>query len=829
VRRSLLLEERFALLKAQLNPIGSAMLMRWLALFVLVVAGMDYAGVALTRLDSHVATLWPAKGFVLAVLLFANRRNTLLVLAGAALASLCAKFLVGETLVTALPGTLVSLGGAAATAAIVRALSGPALDFRDWRLLTRFFGISWIMAALTALPGAAQMTLLRGIPFDNAFVEWVLATGLSYVVVVPPLMLLATLPHEKTRAQRIRIALASALVALVTLGVFSQSRFPISYTIPLTLAVVGVAAGIEAAAIGLLLVAVIAVPLSLLGHGPATMIQGPVQLQILAVQLFLVLLTMTILPVAAAVNERDRLRRTLEDSLRREHEAVVKLAGSEERYRMLAEQSKDIIVHSGRDGIIRYVSPGCRAFGYEPEDLIGIDGATLVHPDDAEDLAASTARLLRGEKAEPELTREHRFRKKSGEYVWLQGNPTVTFDRNGEPAGIINFFRDVSEHKARDLALAEAMKKAEAATIAKTEFLANMSHEIRTPLTGVVGFSQLLQELPDLSETAKRYAARIAHAAQGLLAVVNDILDFSKLEAGQIDIRPEPGSPREAAADVLNLLMPQATRKSLVLSMDVSPALPSTVMIDIDRLRQVLINLVGNAVKFTRKGEVTLSLDYSRGRLVCTVTDTGPGIPQEKLASLFQRFSQVDGSIGRAHGGTGLGLAICKGLVDAMGGEISATSKEGEGSVFQFSVPAPAVQREIPRSSETSDIDLSGLQVLAVDDNPASLLLVENVLKSSGARLVVAENGAQAVTLARARAFDLILMDLHMPGLSGADAAAEIRAASMNCKTPIYAFTSDAVRTFKDERNAGVFSGVILKPFSLSALRRVLRDIARAA
>jgi CheY-like chemotaxis protein len=365
--------------------------------------------------------------------------------------------------------------------------------------------------------------------------------------------------------------------------------------------------------------------------------------------------------------------------------------------------------------------------------------------------------------------------------------------------------------------------------VAKAEFLANMSHELRTPLTSIIGFSQLLQERKDLPEPAMRHVGRVVQAGQALLALVNDILDFSKLEAGQIEIRPEPCAAMTLAADALELFTPQAKQKNITLSFKSGTAIPQTLLLDEGRVRQVLLNLVGNAVKFTEAGSVTLALDYHNGKLSARVTDTGPGIPKDKLGKLFQRFSQIDGSNGRTHGGTGLGLAICKGLIEAMGGEIFVESDEGQGSTFGFVIPAA---RDLSRAAApvaSARDTLDDLKVLAADDNRANRNLLEAMLKPLNVALTLAENGTGAVKLAREQAYDVILMDVHMPDMNGADAAAQIRQESQNQATPIFAFTADTGLDPKAPRNA-VFDGIVHKPLTLAALKKALRETtARAA
>jgi PAS domain S-box-containing protein len=801
-----------------------------LVVFTAVIAGFDFVGLALTRLAPHVTTLWPAKGILLAALLFSTRRNGLFLIPLAAAASIAAKLTFGEAPLFSLTTTLVSVGGSVATAFVFRAIAGTDRpDFRDWRMLALFFAIACAAATLAALPGASLVSAARGALFTRAFMGWSLATALSYLLFVPPMVLLAP-PYDPAMPVSKRAILVSALaMALVTLAVFSETEFPIFYIIGMALVVVSVAAGIEAAAVGVLVTALVAVPMTLSGHWPGTYFHGQTELRLIAVQMFIVVLSIGILPAAAAVSDRNRLKHTLETMLAREREAMAAARESEERYRTLAERSKDVIVRADKQGVIRYISPGCRALGYEPAELTGVAGFTLVHPDDVASFMANTRALLAGMTETAPPVREHRFRMKNGGWMWLQGNPTVVCDAHGVPQEIVNVFRDISDRKQMDTALADATREAEAAAVAKAEFLANMSHELRTPLTSIIGFSQLLQERKDLPEPAMRYVSRVVQAGQALLALVNDILDFSKLEAGQIEIRPEPCAPMTLAADALELFTPQAKQKEIALSFKTATAIPDTLLLDEGRVRQVLLNLVGNAVKFTEAGSVTLALDYAKGKLSARVTDTGPGIPKDALGKLFQRFSQVDGSNGRTHGGTGLGLAICKGLIEAMGGEIFVESEEGKGSTFGFVIPAVREESRAPAPAANTSDALDDLKVLAADDNLANRNLLEAMLKPLGVALTLAENGTGAVKIAREQAFDVILMDVHMPDMNGADAASQIRQESRNQATPIFAFTADTGFDPKAVRNA-VFDGIVHKPLTLAVLKKALREtVARAA
>jgi len=361
-----------------------------------------------------------------------------------------------------------------------------------------------------------------------------------------------------------------------------------------------------------------------------------------------------------------------------------------------------------------------------------------------------------------------------------------------------------------------ARTEAERSAAVKSEFLANMSHELRTPLTSVVGFTRLASEQRDLSPLSRDYIDRVGEASRALLCAVNDILDFSKLEAGQVTFRPETVALRSLTRTALDLFTPQAAAKDLALELEDTTPPDLLVTLDPDRLRQVLFNLVGNAVKFTAQGKVTLSAAYDAAteRLAIEVRDTGPGIPPDRVDRLFKRFSQVDGSLNRSHGGTGLGLAICKGIVEAMGGEIAATSVVGEGSCFSLSVPAPRAQGAAAEIAEERQPAVrAGVRVLVTDDHPANRELVRLFLAGIGATITEAEDGEAAVDIAAEQAFDVILMDLRMPKLDGIGAVTRIRGvAGPNQATPILAFTADAESAFDDRLQSLGFDGAVAKP-----------------
>jgi PAS domain S-box-containing protein len=501
------------------------------------------------------------------------------------------------------------------------------------------------------------------------------------------------------------------------------------------------------------------------------------------------------------------------------------VAASEERFRRLAVNAPDMITESDLSGVLTYVSPASAAItGFTPEDLVGRSAFSVMGDDDARKVRAMCQAAIASKGLLAAYPVEFQARHKSGEMLWLECKPTLAVDPvSGRFTGFNDVVRDVTARKILEADLRTARAEAEDAASVKAEFLANMSHELRTPLTSILGFTSLAAEQTDLSPLSRTYIERVGNASQALLCTVNDILDFSKLEAGQVSIHPQPVDFAKLSGAALDLFTPQAGAKDLSLALLGDATGGLVLSLDPDRMRQVLLNLVSNAVKFTRQGGVTLTTryDHEASRLRVEVADTGDGIAPEKLELLFKRFSQVDGSLTRAQGGTGLGLAICKGLIEAMGGEIGVDSQPGAGTRFWFSVPAP-----LATLPDVSDEDgaperptFAGVRVLVVDDHATNRELARLFLAGVGAEVFEAVDGEDAAQQAAEWPFDVILMDLRMPRLDGLGALRKIRAApGPNDATPVLAFSADASETLAAELMASGFEGLVSKPVEPGAL-----------
>lgn len=507
-----------------------------------------------------------------------------------------------------------------------------------------------------------------------------------------------------------------------------------------------------------------------------------------------------------------------------QREAMAVIERSRTRYKLLADNAADVIARVQLDGSSNYISPAIeRLLGWTPVEMAGRSAASFVHPEDRAELTRTFADMAGGRGS---ATLEHRLLHRDGRIVWGETRLRLIRDDSGKPVETVVVIRDITRRKLLESQLEQARAEAEAAATVKADFLANMSHELRTPLTSIIGFTGLAlgQELPS---AARDYIGRVDHAGRALLCTVNDILDFSKLEAGQVAIRPQAMDIRALASATLELFTPQAGARDLALTLDMDANLPPVVA-DPDRLRQIMLNLVSNAVKFTAHGGVRLEVRWSPDdeRLRVAVHDTGAGIPQDKLDRLFRRFSQVDGAQDKSVSGTGLGLAICKGLAEAMGGSIGADSVDGQGSVFRFEVPAPRAETEIaPAATPMAAAEVGGLRVLVADDHPANRDLARAFLCGMGVEVDEAVDGLAAVERAEETLYDVILMDMRMPVLGGREALKMIREGrGPNRLTPILAYTADAGEGLEAELKAEGFCGAVSKPVAAEALIRAVAE-----
>ncbi len=536
-------------------------------------------------------------------------------------------------------------------------------------------------------------------------------------------------------------------------------------------------------------------------------------------------------PVLAACTTLIQANRV--DAKRRNVEA--ELEYSERATRAMLETAASGIVTSSEDGMIRSFNLAAeRLFGYQAGEVIGQSLRILMPPPHSERhdryleryMATGIARAIGSDSDGVAVRKDGStfpIHLAVSEYQ-VQGKKYF--------AGVIT---DISERKAAEAALAEALEASERATRAKTAFLASMSHEIRTPMNGVLGMAGMLEDT-DLDLEQRQYLDIIKSSGELLLGIINDILDFSKVESGRIELEDLAFEPLALVQECLALVKPDAENKGLKLSV-LTPTDPPPVLVgDTGRIRQILLNLLSNAVKFTESGGVTVEVESvvedKFAQLGLTVRDTGIGIAPEKMRDVFQSFAQADVSTSRRYGGTGLGLAISKELAGLMGGDISVVSEVGVGSTFTFAgrLPLGTLDTIGPRATslvakaDPVDFDGSKVRILLAEDTVTNQRVIAAMLAKYGFRIEVAANGLEAVEAVQSRPFDLVLMDVRMPEMDGIEATKRIR--ELDIRQPVIAaMTADVIQETVNLCFAAGMDEFLTKPIRVQEILDVIREL----
>ena len=759
-----------------------------LAFFALAYVSIDFA-----RSEGRIAAIWLPNAVAVAALLrfrFEQFRSIIgAIFVGNVGANLASSDPLGQALLLAIANAVEI----AIAVWLTRRWCGrhPIMD--DIDDLHRFAVASGVIAPVAS--GLVAVLAFGTQPANMLAVygKWVTSDALSMLILAPSIMIaidaLRTRRQPRKRELAEWVGLTIAGTAL-TITVFVQTTYPLSFLIPPVVVIYAFRLGSLGTAFSTIKVAVIALVCTELGHGPINLLTYPEPIRFLVLEAFLASAILLGLPVSAVLATRQRF--------------AAELALQKAELALLAENVTDAILRVDADGVITYASPSVMAvLGLPPEDFIGNPLSERVHPDAAEEIAAVEHRLNSGEAEKERITYRRYLDSEDGEAVYIEADCAVARNaETGEQEGIVVSARDVTHRVLLERQLKRARSHAENAARAKAQFLANMSHEIRTPMNGVLGFAELLQRR-ELDEESARYAELIERSGRSMMMLLNDILDLSKIESGQLKVTNEPVDVAQLSADCVELHRAQAERKGVSLCIAPIVGIPKFISSDPLRLRQILLNLIGNAVKFTENGGIEVAVACEQTQLAISVEDSGIGIDESRLTMIFDPFVQAEGSTTRRYGGTGLGLSVSRQLAELLGGSLTVDSMPGIGSRFTLRIPTIEVDAiEMPSPGQhrrATDIVLPPKgRILLAEDHDVNRLLVSAMLEDLGQDVTLAHDGIAAIDAAveahgSGEPFDLVLMDIQMPGCDGYAATREIRRRGIGPDSlPIVALTANA-------------------------------------
>lgn len=789
---------------------------------------------SLSRFDSTLASIWLPNACAVAFLLRARIGNELPFYAAILVASVISNTMSGTPLQVSSLFSVANLLDILVVTSLTRRFCGPSPDMSKLDHLARFV---WAGGLVGPILSASLAAIAMG-PDDagiwSGAIAWFLTDSMGMVLIVPTVLLVLDAIRQRGPIDRSALLERTALLLFglaCAFLVFRQADYPLLFLIPPITLLHAFRSGSLGTALFVGLVAIVVSGMSWMGLGPIAAASESEVNRLHLIQAFIAANFLTGLPVAAILTGRDRIMEEL-DARRRE------LA-------LLAENTTDALMCFDLDGVCTYASPSVAKVLAEPtETFIGKRPSDRMHEDASERIVLAQNRLTSGESDQERFTYRRYHDSPEGTPVFLEAECAVAYNREtGEREGIVVSARDVTERVELELLLTRARRHAENAARAKSEFLANMSHEIRTPMNGVLGFAELMLR-GELDEEQQRHASMIVESGRSMMLLLNDILDLSKIEAGQIAIDHAAVDLDATIRECAALHRPSAEKKGLELHVerafaDEGERGEATPWVTTDglRLRQILLNLVGNAVKFTENGHIHVSYQVEEDRFCIRVADTGIGISRSRLDLIFKPFMQGENDTARRFGGTGLGLSISRQLAELLGGYITVDSEPGVGSCFSLTLPAtralPGGEPDHDREPTDLPIDPGAFpqsaKILLAEDNDVNRELVVEMLERCGQSVEIAGDGNEAISLVidgfvRDKPYDLVLMDIQMPGCDGYAATRAIRAEGIRANTlPIIALTANAFpEDIAAAREAGM-QAHLAKPLDFAALARTLQ------
>ncbi len=537
-------------------------------------------------------------------------------------------------------------------------------------------------------------------------------------------------------------------------------------------------------------------------------------------------------PVRMRGGRMTRLASVSED-ITEERELREALLLSEERFRLLAENSTDVIARSGPDSRIRYISPASRKlYGYEPDEMVGRTGSEFLHPDD---LAALRANVTSLDEQPDDVTHVYRVRHRDGGYVWVEAKTHALRGPDNAVTELHTSVRDITERKQAEAVISRAREEAVRANLAKNEFLSRMSHELRTPLHAILGFGELLAQ-DELKPSVREGLAQITKGGRHLLELINEVLDIASIDRGELRMSLEPVHVGMLISEALEMIVPLATAGTIELPTPAEDELDRHVLADRHRLKQILLNLLSNAVKYTRPGgEVRVGVGAcNAGQVRIEVADTGIGIAPENLSRVFAAFDRIGAETTDVEG-TGLGLTLSKRLIEAMSGTIGIESEVGRGTRLWITLPA-AEAPQIRQDAVAAPAAAIGAgaqaarTVLYIEDNPSNIMLAEAILaRRPEVSLLVATQGGLGLELAREHRPAVILLDLNLPDISGEEVLRRLRSDDRTAKINIVVLSADATPGQVDRLLRAGADHYLTKPFDIEDFLAVIDGQTAAA